>query len=111
MIRVNVVKQLNYPVNAVKIKKSLAAFFVRRGIVSAAEVSVAIVGEKRMLEIGKKYLKDGKVHNVLSFTPDEAREEFVYPPDGRLHLGEIVICYQKVVAEAKKEGKLIEEKA
>ncbi len=111
MIKVDVVKQSNYPVSATKIKRLLTDFFVKKGIVSDAEVSVAVVGEKRMIDIGKEYLKDGKIHNVLSFTPDESKEVFVYPPDGHLHLGEIVICYPIVVAEAKKENKLIEEKA
>lgn len=111
MVKVDVIKQTNYPVSTAKIKKKLADFFVKKGIVSEAEVSVAIVGEKRMLDIGKEYLGDKSLHNVLSFTPDEASERFVYPPDGRLHLGEIVICYPLVVAEAKKEGRLIEEKA
>ena len=110
MIKVDVIKQSNYPVSVPRLKKRLADFFVKKGIVSDAEVSVAIVGEKKMLDISKKYLKDGKIHNVLSFTPDESKEKFVYPPDGALHLGEIIICYPLVFGEAKKENRLIEDK-
>lgn len=110
MIKVGVLKQSNYPVGTARLKKKLADFFVKKGIVSNAEVSIAIVGENKMLDISKKYLGDNKVHNVLSFTPDEARERFVYPPDGTLHLGEIVICYPLVFEEAKKENRLIEDK-
>ncbi len=112
MIRVNVKKQSNYPSSVKKIKDSLSNFFKDNGIVSDAEVSVAIVGKEKMQELGKTYLnEDGKnVHNVLSFTPDEVRGEFINPPDGILHLGEIVICYPKVVEEAKYEGVLIDEK-
>ncbi|MBI4157879.1 rRNA maturation RNase YbeY [Candidatus Woesebacteria bacterium] len=110
MIKVDVIKQSNYPVSVPRLKKRLADFFVKKGIVSNAEVSLAIVGEKKMLDISKKYLKDGKVHNVLSFTPDEAKEKFVYPPDGAIHLGEIIICYPLVFEEAKKENRLIEDK-
>lgn len=111
MIRVDITKQSNYPVSAAKIKKKLTEFFEKHGIVSEAEVSVAIVGEKKMLEVGKKYLGDKELHNVLSFTPDEASAQFAYPPNKVIYLGEIMICYPKVVAEAKKENKLIEEKA
>ena len=110
MIKVDVIKQSNCPVSATRLKKKLADFFAKKGIVSDAEVSVAIVGEKKMLDISRKYLKDGKVHNVLSFTPDEAKEKFVYPPDGAIHLGEIIICYPLVFEEAKKENRLIEDK-
>jgi len=111
MIKVNVNKQSNYPVNTPKLKKVLRNFFLEQGIVSDAEVSVAIVGVKKMLEIAKKYLKEKgkKAHNVLAFTPEEIKGKFVYPPDGTVHLGEIIICYPGVVEEAKEKGQLIDE--
>lgn len=112
MIKVNVKKQGNYPVSGPKLKKDLQKFFLGKGIVSDAEVSVAIVGVGKMLEMARIHLqeKEDKPHNVLSFTPDETKGKFVYPPDGIIHLGEIIICYPKVVEEAKDEGVLIAEK-
>lgn len=110
MIKVSVSKQSNYPVGATVIKKRLSAFLQKQGIVSEAEVSVAIVGEKKMMEIGSKYLKDKKLHNVLSFTPNETKENFVFPPDGIIHLGEIVICYPLAVKESGEENILINER-
>jgi probable rRNA maturation factor len=110
MIKVFITKQSNYPVKSTTIKKKLAAFFEKSGIVSDAEVSVAIVGEKKMLEIGKKYLKDDKLHNVLSFTPTETKKGFVFPPDGIIHLGEIVICYPLAVKESGEENVLVDER-
>jgi len=110
MIKVNVKKQSNYPISSTKIRKNLKDFLASHGIVSDAEVSVALVGENKMLEIGKKYLKDKSLHNVLSFTADEIDSKFVFPPDGVIHLGEIIVCYPVAFEEAKKEGKLIEEK-
>jgi len=110
MIKVDIVKQSNYPVSSPKLKKKLREFLGSKGIVSDAEVSVAIVGEKKMLEVGRKYLKDKVLHNVLSFTPDEAIEKFVYPNDKLIHLGEIIVCFPKALKEAKEEGKLIEER-
>jgi rRNA maturation RNase YbeY len=113
MIKVNVKKQANYPVNSKKLKTSLQNFFHGQGIVSEAEVSVAIVSQAKMLEYGKTYMgeKGDKPHNVLSFTPDETRGKFAYPPDGKIHLGEIIICYPKMLEEAKYEGVLIDDKA
>ena len=108
MIKVNLQKQSGYPINVRKLKKSLQVFFVSKGIVSEAEVSVAIVGAKKMLEISKRYLRDKDKHSVLSFTPEEAKSSFVYPPDGIIHLGEIIICYPCIVDEARKGGKLID---
>lgn len=109
MVKVNVTKQSSYPVSALKLKKRLQEFFGKNGIVSDAEVSVALVGEAKMMSIGRKYLKDKKLHNVFSFTPDEVKN-FVYPPDGVIHLGEIVICYPVAFSEAKDEGVKIEQK-
>jgi rRNA maturation RNase YbeY len=113
MIKVNVKKQTNYPIAAAKLKKALQAFFKERGIVSDGEVTVAIVGEAKMLQLAKKYLKERgkKPHNVLSFTPDEVRGVFVYPPDRLIHLGEIILCYPAVVEQSKRQGKLIDEVA
>lgn len=109
MVKVNITKQSNYPIKVTDIKKKLAKFFEKSGIVSDAEVSIAIVGEAKMLSIGKLYKKDSKLHNVFSFTPTEVKN-FVFPPDGLIHLGEIVVCYPQVVKEANEENKLVDEK-
>lgn len=109
MIAVNITKQSSYPVKVSDIKKKLAKFFLDNGIVSDAEVDIAIVGEAKMLSVGKTYLKDGKLHNVLSFTPTEVKN-FVFPPDGQIHLGEIVVCYPEAVREANIENKLVNDK-
>lgn len=108
MIKIYVKKQTNYPIKATDIKKNLVSFFKKKGIVSDATATVVLVGEKKMLDIGKKYLKDSKVRNVLSFTSDEAKKKFVYPPHELLNLGEIVVCYPKAVEEAKAEAKRID---
>jgi probable rRNA maturation factor len=102
MVKVSVSKQSNYPVGANVVKKRLSLFLQKQGIVSPAEVSVAIVGEKKMMEIGNKYLKDKKLHNVLSFTPNEA--------NGIIHLGEIVVCYPLAVKESGEENVLINDR-
>ncbi len=110
MVKVFVTKQSNYPVSTPKIKKRLAIFLEKQGIVSNAEVSVVLVGEAKMIEIDKKYLKDKKLHNVFSFTPTETKSNFVYPPDGVIHLGEIIVCYPVALSEAKMENVLIDDK-
>lgn len=110
MVKVSITKQSNYPVGVAVIKKKLSAFLEKQGIVSDAEVSVALVGEKKMLDLGRQYLKDKNLHNVLSFTPNEVKGQFVFPPDKLIHLGEIVVCYPKAVEESKEENVLIDER-
>ncbi len=111
MIRVYVKKQSGYPVGTPKLKKSLQAFFEKKGIVSDADVSVTFVGSDKMKKIAQKYLGENNVvHNVLSFPFIESGKSFVEPPDSIIHLGDIIICYTKVVEEANKEGALIDDK-
>ena len=110
MISVLVSKSGNYPVGTPEVKKALRDFFTKNGIVSDASVSVSIIGLAKMKAISKKYLNDNNPHNVLSFTTEETKGKFVYPPD-KIYLGEIILCYPLIVEEATKEGKLIDEKA
>lgn len=111
MVKVNVEKQSNYPVSTPKIKRALKSFLKKQGVVSDSRVDVALIGEKKMKDLGKKYLneKGNIVHNVLTFPAYDVKKEFVDPPD-ILNLGEIVVCFPKAREEAKEEGKLIEEK-
>lgn len=109
MITVLVSKEKNFPVGSSKIKWALKDFFKKNGIVSDAFVNVSFVDNKKMIEVSSKYLKDKKVHNVLSFT-NEDKANFVFPP-GAIYLGDIVLCFPELLKEAKNEGKLIDEKA
>lgn len=114
MVKINISKQSNYPVSGVAVRKFLQEFFKNNGIVSDSECHVSFVNETKMKEIGKKYYrKDNRVHNIFSFVESEVsskgRPAFGWP-DGKILLGEIVVCFPVAVEEAKKENKLIEEK-
>lgn len=113
MLKINIFKQLNYPISSVKVKKFLTKFFTEHGIVSDAQVSVSFVNEKEMQKLGKKYYKKdlpaqagSNLHNVFSFVESESMKF----PNEKINLGEIVVCFPIVVREASHEGKLIEDK-
>lgn len=109
MVKINVSKQSNYPISGVVVRKFLQKFFKENGIVSDATAHVSFVGEEKMKELGKKYYKDTKLHNVFSFVESEVKG-FKNPPTTQMNLGEIVVCFPVLLKEAKMEGKLIEEK-
>jgi probable rRNA maturation factor len=112
MIKVLIKKQSHYPISNWKIRKTLQEFFKSHGIVSDSLVEVSLVGEKAMVELARRHLGEkDMVHDVLSFPESEVRGEFIYPDDGFIRLGEIVLCYPKIFKEAKDEGVLIEQKA
>ena len=111
MIKIYVTKQGNFGVSVPRLKSSLTEFLEKEGIVSDSDVSVSIVGEAKMISLAKKYLNEkNTVHNVLSFPSAEVKGEFKEPPDKILHLGEIVLCFPKVVEESNQEGVLIDDK-
>jgi len=110
MIKVYVKKQSNFAISTPTVKKIARTFLSKNGIVSDADLSIAFVSIKKMLQVAKTYLHENKIHNVLSFTSQEAQDRFILPPDKIIHLGEIIICYPQAVKEAAIEGILIDEK-
>lgn len=111
MVKIDVKKLSNYPVSTVKIKRDLQDALERYGLRSDAYVSVAIVGEKKMIEIALIYLKENNVvHNVLTFASSDVKTAFSYPPKHLLDVGEIIVCYPKAKEEANREGILVEDK-
>lgn len=71
-----------------------------------AELSLIITGQKKVHRLNKVYLGEDRPTDVLSFPmltePD--KEAFVVAPDGKKHLGEVIISYPQVVIQAKEHG-------
>jgi len=111
VIKVNIIKNSQAPVSSVFVRSVLKKFLAKNGIVSDALVNVAIVTKPKMLKLAFDYLdeKDKPAHNVLAFTANETRQNFVYPPEF-IFLGEIVVCYPVGIEEAKKEGSTLDTK-
>ncbi len=97
-----------YKVNRKKIKATVERVISERGIMSPMEVSVAIVGNRKMHELNLKYRGLDKTTNVLSFSQTEG--EGMVSGSEVLSLGDIVISYPVIIEEASKENKLIDDK-
>ena len=73
------------------------------------EISLVVVGEKKIRSLNKKYRKIDKITDVLSFgftfglhSSAETMEPTT-PPDEIIYLGEIFICYTQAVKQAKQK--------
>ncbi len=109
MVKIYVTKTCSCPTKSTLIKSSLQSYLQKNGV-NDGEISVAIVGRAKMISLAKKYLKEkNTVHNVLSFTDSEVSHRFVRPP-GVTYLGEIVICYPKVIEEANLLDKRVDDR-
>ncbi len=77
-----------------------------------AEVSVAVVGERKMKQVTGKYFQDGRRHAVVSFPFEDvasSSEGFVTPPDEILRLGDVIICWPWVLVAAGEDDVLVDE--
>jgi len=79
---------------------------------SAVEVGIVITGMERVQQLNKEYRGKDEPTDVLAFPMMGSKDEeksFVIPPDGILHLGEVVISYPQAVQQAKEVGHSVEQ--
>jgi probable rRNA maturation factor len=72
------------------------------------EISLVVTGQERMQELNREYRGLDQPTDVLSFSMSESLkgepEAFIGPPDGLLHLGEIIVSYPQAVIQAQEHG-------
>ena len=97
-----------YKVNRKRIKKAVSKVLTKHEMKGPAEVSIAIVGDRKMRALSLKYKGEDKTRNVLSFSLSEG--ESTPESSEVLRLGDIVISYPQVIKEASEEEKLVDDK-
>jgi rRNA maturation RNase YbeY len=112
MITVLFQTESHFPVESKKIKDAIIARLTEIGTRSS-EVSVSIIGDRRMQELNRTYRKKDSTTDVLSFPqqdPSQPMAPFVEVPDGVLRLGDILVSYPQAVEQATEENKLVDDK-
>lgn len=97
-----------YKVNRKRIARTVSSFLQKNGVQGPAEVSVAIVGDRKMKKLNKKHRGLDKTTNVLSFSLVEGTTTLT--PGSTLHLRDIIISFPQVIVECTKEEKLVDDK-
>ena len=112
MITILFQTETHYPVNRRKVKEAVTSVLSRK-IHRDAEVSIAIVGDRRMRELNRTYRKLDATTDVLSFPFSDPLygqgQSFIDAPDNVLHLGDIIISYPEAVATATEENKMVDD--
>lgn len=110
MVTVLIHSDSRYPVNRKLIRQAVLDTFRKNKMDNIdAEVSIAIVGQRKMKAICQKYLGDEKVHEVLSFPLEDVQgKRFINPPDEILCLGDVVLCWPKVLAAASEDELMVD---
>jgi probable rRNA maturation factor len=104
MISVLITSESRYKFERAKIRQAIIRLLKEKKL-DEVELSLAIVGSRKIKELNRQYRKIDKVTDVLSFSLEEPRG-----PNGQLKLGDIVICYPMAREQARRENKFVSEK-
>ena len=108
VVKILIYVESRYKVNRKKIKSAIFSVISENRIKSPLEVSVAIVGDRKMAKLNKQYRGKSSTTNILSFPLAEGQQSRL--PSDVVRLGDIVISYPVVIAEAAKEELLVDER-
>src|SRR5690348_13372566 len=107
-VRVLIYVESRYKVNRARMKKTIQETLTTNSVTSPVEVSVAVVGDRKMKTLNLKYRNLDKTTNVLSFPQQEGEKSVV--PEDMVRLGDIILSYPQVVRESARDEMLIDEK-
>lgn len=107
-VRVLIFVESRYKVDRKRIKTSVSETLGENSIKTPVEVSIAIVGDRKMRVLNKQYRNIDKTTNVLSFPLAEGESSKL--PNDTVHLGDIIIAYPQVIREAAAEEVLVDDK-
>jgi probable rRNA maturation factor len=97
-----------YKVNRKRIVATASEFLKKQGIHGPAEVSLAVVGDRKMRQLNNKYRGLDKTTNVLTFPLAEGPSSQM--PKDVVRLGDLVVAYPQVIREAAAEDILVDDK-
>ena len=112
MINVLFQTESHFPVKKKVIDAAVMQALAGR-ITHAAEVSVAVVGDRRMRQLNKQYRNLDETTDVLSFPINDPSahmtQVFVDPPDKILRLGDVVVSFPQAVSEATEQNRMVDD--
>jgi probable rRNA maturation factor len=107
-VNVPIFVESRYKVSRKRIKNIITKLISKHGIDGNVEVSVAIVGDRKMRSLSKKYKGEDKTRNILSFSQTEG--EKIVSHGQALKLGDIVLSYPQVINDAVREEKMVDDR-
>jgi rRNA maturation RNase YbeY len=108
LLKILIYVESRYKVNRKLIKAAVADVLKQQGVQSPLEVSIAIVGDRKMAALNKKYRNKEGTTNILSFPLREGEQTNL--PSDVMHLGDIVISYPMVIKESAEQELLVDER-
>lgn len=97
-----------YKVSRKRIKSAVQFVLEEQNIQTPLEVSIAIIGDRKMRALNKKYRDKDKTTNILSFPLSEGEQTKL--PDDIMRLGDIIISYPEVIRESVEQEMLVDDR-
>lgn len=97
-----------YKVDRKRIRDLILKVLQKNDVKGPVEVSLAVVGDRKMRDISRKYKGDDKTRNILSFPLSEGPSSML--PTDKLRLGDIVISYPEVIRESAKMDMMVDDR-
>ena len=97
-----------YKVNRKRMRTAVVKVLNEQQVNGPVEVSVAIVGDRKMRELSRQYKGDDKTRNILSFPLSEGPTTHL--PQDKLRLGDIVISYPVLIRESAENDMLVDDR-
>jgi len=107
-VRVLIYVESRYKVNRKRIKAAVASALEENSVKTPLEVSIAIVGDRKMAKLNKKYRNKEGTTNILSFPLSEGEKTPL--PNDIVRLGDIVISYPVLIKEAAEQDMLVDDR-
>ncbi len=107
-LRLGVKADSRYRFNRKKVREGVLKVLVEQGIKQAVEVSLMVVGERKIRDLEKRYFGEDKVTDVLSF-PQMDGESIPEVDSEVLTLGDVVVCYPQAKKQSLKLNRLIDD--
>lgn len=125
MINVLIKTDTRYPVNRKIVRKAVDDTFKKFKIDADFEISIAVVGKRKMKQLSNDFLNDSLEHQILTFALNEespvkvlksdsgestvASQGFINPPDGLLRLGDVILCWPQVLECASQDDVMVDD--
>lgn len=97
-----------YQADKKRIANLISNLLVKHSVSGPVEVSVSIVGDRKMRSLNKKYREKDETTNLLSFSLGEGEPAAM--AGDVLRLGDVVVSYPQVIKEAAQEEVLVNDK-
>lgn len=106
-INILIDKEFKKQVKSTWLKNIVRQILNAENVSVKSEMGLVITGDEKIHGLNLKYLKEDRPTDVLSFPMNEQLKnapDFVNVPDGKLHLGDIVISYPTAVKQAEEHN-------